>query len=129
MNCGLWALSAELERFGLRSSSESERLMGSVGGAVVRLSLLVMVAVVGGAGVVGRLLAVVGLMNLFPEMLGVEGLSTDPQDGIGGRFKLGEVRAIFLFACCCDCCEGVEKGVVHSGDDCCGEPGLALNGV
>ena len=33
-NCGLWLLSPELERFGLRSSSERERLIGRGWGVV-----------------------------------------------------------------------------------------------
>ena len=95
----------ELARFGgLRSSSERERLMGRRGwGAVVLLLRWVLWWLEE-----GLVLVCFG----FAE---VEA-SREPQDGTGGRFRLGEAMAIFLLACWPGVVGG--NGVDQSVGDC-----------
>ena len=85
---GLWALSLELERLfgGLRSSSERERVIGRGWGPVVLLL---------------RCLVVDGCLVLCFGFVDDEGVSNEPQEGTGGRLRLGEVMATFLFGCGC----------------------------
>ena len=93
-----------LERwFGLRSSSESERLIGR-GWGVDAVTELRWVLVGKGFGW-ERLV-------LFGEA------SNEPQDGTGGRLRFGEDMACFLLGCC-GFVVGCGRGVAHSGGDCC----------
>lgn len=103
---GLWELSFELERFGgLRSSSERERLIGRGWGPVVLLLRWVLRPE--GFGLL--LLACLECVD--------DEASNEPQEGTGGRFKLGEDMAIFFVACCwLGVVEGY--GVAQSAGDC-----------
>jgi hypothetical protein len=84
--CGLCVLSLEPARWlgGLRSSSERERLKDRGCGAALLLLLLLLL--------LRCVLLVAAAM--------IDGLvSNDPQEGTGGRFRLGDDMAIFLLGC------------------------------
>jgi hypothetical protein len=89
LNCGLWLLS-EVGRLGLRSSSESERLIGSVefGFGVPRAEELVL-------DPIDDVCDGVKPVNL---VLFLEGVLSEPHAGTGGRVRFGET-ATFLFWC------------------------------
>jgi len=106
-NSGLCCVSELVDRFGLRSSSDSERLIGSIGPPRGILDKF--------AGLLEDRNGVVGA-NLSPVLEDM-GLS-DPHEGTGGRPRPGEM-ASFLLVCAFGFGDANGCGVVHSVVCCC----------